>query len=209
MGEAGPGVDADPADVTAIGRDPAALEAFYRRHVADVTRFVARRVSDPHTVDDLTTEVFLAAIDTAERYRTGRGSPRAWLLGIARNVVAAEWRRHAGELDKARRAGGRRHLDDDDIARLEEQIDAERAARALHARLAVLPQRLRGVVELVDLDGLTLAEAAAALGVRDGTARVRLHRARKRLKADSPEDRAAPARSAAELTSPSMKGASS
>lgn len=105
MGDGKPAVEPDPADVAAIGRDRAALEVFYRRHVADVTRFVARRISDPHTVDDLTTEVFLAAIDSAERYQAGRGSPRAWLLGIAQNVVAAEWRRHAGELDKARRVG--------------------------------------------------------------------------------------------------------
>jgi len=179
--------DAEPtsADVGAIGHDPTALEMFYRRHVAEVTRFVARRVGDPHTVDDLTTEVFLAAIEAAGRYRAGRGSPRAWLLGIARNLVAAEWRRQAGELDKTQRAAGRRYLDGDDIARLEEQIDAERAARVLYASVAVLPRRLRGVIELVDLDGLPLSEAAAALGVREGTARVRLHRARRRLRAES------------------------
>ncbi|MDX6742326.1 RNA polymerase sigma factor [Actinocorallia sp. A-T 12471] len=179
----------EPDGVAAIGRDPDALEAFYRRHVAEVTGFVARRVADPHTVDDLTTEVFLAAIEAADRYRPGRGAPRAWLLGIARNLVAAEWRRRAGDLDKTRREGSRRTLDDDDISRLEEQIDAERASRALHAVLATLPPKLRGVVELVDLDGLSLAEAAAALGVRDGTARVRLHRARKVLKAASAPSR--------------------
>lgn len=209
MGDEKSAVDTDPADVTAIGRDPAALEVFYRRHVADVTRFVARRISDPHTVDDLTTEVFLAAIDAAGRYQAGRGSPRAWLLGIARNVVAAEWRRHAGERDKARRAGGHRHLDGDDIVRLEEQIDAQRAARGLHAKLSVLPERLRSVIELVDLDGLSLAEAAAALGIRDGAARVRLHRARRRLKAAFSADDAASARSTATPPSPLAKGASS
>lgn len=209
MGDEKPAVGTDPADVTAIGRDRAALEVFYRRHVADVTRFVARRISDPHTVDDLTTEVFLAAIDAAERYRLGRGSPRAWLLGIARNVVAAEWRRHAGERDKAQRAGGRRYLDGDDIVRLEEQIDAQRAARDLHASLSVLPERLRSVIELVDLDGLPLAEAASALSIREGTARVRLHRARKRLKAAFLPDNAAPARSTANPPSPLAKGASS
>ncbi|RFS82263.1 sigma-70 family RNA polymerase sigma factor [Actinomadura spongiicola] len=209
MGDEKPVVETDPADVTAIGRDPAALEVFYRRHVADVTRFVARRISDPHTVDDLTTEVFLAAIDAAERYQVGRGTPRAWLLGIARNVVAAEWRRHSGELDKAQRAGGHRHLDGDDIVRLEEQIDAERAARDLYGTLSVLPRRLRSVIELVDLDGLPLAEAAAALGIRDGTARVRLHRARRRLKAAVPPDYATPARSTANSPSPLAKGASS
>jgi RNA polymerase sigma-70 factor (ECF subfamily) len=209
MGDEKSAVGTDPADVTAIAGDRAALEVFYRRHVADVTRFVARRISDPHTVDDLTTEVFLAAIDTAERYQAGRGSPRAWLLGIARNVVAAEWRRHAGELDKAQRAGGHRYLDGDDIVRLEEQIDAQREARALHATLSALPERLRSVIELVDLDGLTLAEAAAALSIRNGTARVRLHRARKRLKAAFPPDNAAPARSTANPQSPLVKGASS
>ncbi|WUH99523.1 RNA polymerase sigma factor [Spirillospora sp. NBC_00431] len=202
-------MEPDPADVAAIGRDRAALEVFYRRHVADVTRFVARRISDPHTVDDLTTEVFLAAIDSAERYQAGRGSPRAWLLGIAQNVVAAEWRRHAGELDKARRVGGHRYLDDDDIFRLEEQIDAQRAARRLHTRLAVLPERLRSVIELVDLDGLTLTDAAAALGIRDGTARVRLHRARKRLRAAVPPDDALPTRPSASPPPHLTKGAHS
>ncbi|WP_207400892.1 RNA polymerase sigma factor [Actinomadura roseirufa] len=134
--------------------------------------------------------------------------PVALELGIARNMVAAEWRRHAGELDKARRAGGHRHLDGDDILRLEEQIDAQRVARGLHATLSVLPERLRGVIELVDLDGLPLAEAAAVLGVREGTARVRLHRARKRLKAEFPSVQAAPAWSTARSTVPLAKGAS-
>ena len=40
-----------------VGRDPAAFEAFYRRNVRAVSGFVARRVTDPHLVDDLTTEV--------------------------------------------------------------------------------------------------------------------------------------------------------
>jgi DNA-directed RNA polymerase specialized sigma24 family protein len=83
-------------------------------------------------VDDLTTEVFLAAIDAAGTYRQDRGSEEAWLFGIARNVMASEQRRAARELHKSGRAAGRRTLDADDIARLEERIDAERAAR--HAR---------------------------------------------------------------------------
>ncbi|GLY77978.1 hypothetical protein Airi01_062450 [Actinoallomurus iriomotensis] len=75
-----------------------------------VTGFVARRVLDPHLVDDLTTEVFLAAIETADRYRARLGGETAWLVGIARNVLAAERRRSARQLDKDRRAGGRRPL---------------------------------------------------------------------------------------------------
>jgi RNA polymerase sigma factor (sigma-70 family) len=169
-------------DVRRVLRDPEAFEGFYRRHAAAVSRFVARRVSDPHTVDDLTTEVFLAAIDAAGRYRPERGGESAWLFGIARNVMAAERRRAAREARKRSRAGGRRWLDADDIARLEERIDAERDARRLLAAVTCLPRGLRAIAELVDVDGLPVAEAAAVLGIRVGTARVRLHRAHRLLR---------------------------
>jgi RNA polymerase sigma factor (sigma-70 family) len=47
-----------------------------------------------------------------------------------------------------------------------------------------LPDAERAVLELVAIDELTVAEAAAAVGVRSGTARVRLHRARRKLRAE-------------------------
>ncbi|MFV2175757.1 RNA polymerase sigma factor [Actinomadura sp. LOL_016] len=165
-----------------IGRDPVVFEAFYRRHVHMVTGFVARRVDDPHLVDDLTTEVFLAAIEAADGYRSRRGAESAWLVGIARNVLAAERRRAARRLDTAVRAAGRRPLGEDGMVGLEERIDAERAARRLIDALAHLPPGPRAVVELVDMDGLTITDAAAALRIRPGTARVRLHRARRMLR---------------------------
>jgi RNA polymerase sigma factor (sigma-70 family) len=136
----------------------------------------------PHLVDDLTTEVFLAAIEGADSYRAWRGSESAWLFGIARNVLAAERRTAAKRVDKTLRAAGQRRLDADDIARLDEQIDAERAARGLMAALSALPDGPRAVIELVDLDGLTVTEAAAALHILPATARVRLHRARRQLR---------------------------
>jgi len=166
-----------------LGRDPDLFEAFYRRHVRSVTGFVARRVTDPHLVDDLTTEVFLAAIEGADSFQPSRGSESAWLFGIARNVLATERRQAARRVDKLLRHAGRRPLDVDDISRLEEQIDAERAGRALQAAVADLPPGPRAVIELVDIDGLTVTEAAVALGIPPVTARVRLHRARRQLKA--------------------------
>lgn len=77
-------------DVRRIGTDPAAFEAFYREHVDAVERFVVRRVTDPHRAADLTAEVFLAAIESADGYRPSRGAPVAWLYGVARNVLAAD-----------------------------------------------------------------------------------------------------------------------
>jgi RNA polymerase sigma factor (sigma-70 family) len=166
-------------DLRHIARDPVAFEAFYRRHVATVTRFVARRVADPHTVADLTAEVFLAVIGSAHTYRSSRGTELAWLHGIARNVIAGERRRAAHELRTAGRIAGHRLLDSDDIARLEDRIDAQRGGRTAYLALARLPEEERAVLELVAIDGLPVKEAAAALGIRAGTARVRLHRARR------------------------------
>ncbi|KUJ67502.1 RNA polymerase subunit sigma [Streptomyces albus subsp. albus] len=164
-------------------RDPAAFEDFYRRHIDGVTRFVARRIDDPHTVADLVAEVFLALLDSADSYRPGRGSETAWLYGIARNVVSAEWRRAARESRATSRIAGHRLLEPDDVTRLEERIDAESAARRALTAMADLSEGERAVLELVVVDQLTTAEAATALGIRKVTARVRLHRARKALSA--------------------------
>ena len=164
---------------TGIDQDPDAFEAFYRDHLETVRRFVARRVSDPHLAADMTAEVFLAAIDAAGTYRSDRGSPAGWLLGVARNVVAGEFRRQARQQHLQRRVSGRRLLDADSLNRIEERIDAEREARRLYAALSTLKERDRALIELVAIDGLTVTEAAAVLGIKPATARVRLHRSRR------------------------------
>src|SRR5580700_9321267 len=167
--------------VRSIGTDPAAFTQFYRAHVDEVTRFVTRRVADPQLAADLTAEVFLAAIEAAARYRGSFGGPRTWLYGIARNVIAAEFRRSAREQRAESLIAGRRLLDADDVDRLMERIDAFRQVRELHEVLRTLPDGERAVLELVSVDGLTVAEAAAALNIRQVAARVRLHRARQAL----------------------------
>ncbi|MCF6470797.1 RNA polymerase sigma factor [Nonomuraea sp. MG754425] len=164
-----------------LNEDPSAFEGFYRRHVDGVLRFVARRVSDPHLAADLTADIFLAVLDSADTYVAGRGSETAWLYGIARNVVSAQYRRAARETRATGRLAGRRLMDDDDLARMEERIDAERRTRGALAAMDGLPDGERAVLELVVIDQLTVTEAAGALGIRPVTARVRLHRARRAL----------------------------
>jgi RNA polymerase sigma factor (sigma-70 family) len=77
---------------------------------------------------------------------------------------------------------GRRLLGDDDLERMQERIDAASHSRELFAAVAQLPEGERAVLELVALDGLSVTEAAAVLGLRPVTARVRLHRARGALR---------------------------
>ncbi|MFC4466035.1 RNA polymerase sigma factor [Streptomyces xiangluensis] len=174
-----------PGGPAAAARDPQLFEAFYRRHVDAVLRFVARRVDDPHTAADLTAEIFLAVLDSAHTYRPRLGSETAWLYGIARNVVSSERRRVAREAERDLRLSGRRLLEADDIARLEDKLDAESPGRRVLAALAKLPEGERAVMELIAVDQLTVTETAAALGIRQVTARVRLHRARKALRGEA------------------------
>jgi RNA polymerase sigma-70 factor (ECF subfamily) len=171
-------------EIRRIGVSPDLLELLYRAHIEAVQRFVARRVDDPHRAADLTSEIFLAALTAAPGYRADRGSPRAWLFGIARNVIAHDHRRQRRRLELVQRIQGHRLLDEDAIGRIEERLAAEGEARSLLRALASLPERSRAVVELVDIDGLAVDEAAGVLGIRPGTARVRLHRARARIRAD-------------------------
>jgi RNA polymerase sigma-70 factor (ECF subfamily) len=168
-------------ELAEIASDPDAFERFYREHVEAVQRFVARRVDDPYLAADLTADVFVAAIGSAGSYRSGRGEPTAWLFGIARNVIAGERRRNAKELRTAARIRGRELVDENDLTALHERIDRESAGRELYRDLTRLPAGERAVFELVALDGLSAREAGQALGIGPVAARVRLHRARRRM----------------------------
>src|SRR5688572_18571166 len=152
--------------LTRIGHEPEAFEAFYRDHVEAVQRFVARRVDDPHLAADLTADVFLAAVDGAHTYVSTRGPVIAWLYGVGRNTIASEVRRRSRELHAVRRISGHRLLDPASLARIEDRIDAERESRRLYRALAELKDDDRALLELVALDGLSVADAARSQGVK-------------------------------------------
>jgi RNA polymerase sigma-70 factor (ECF subfamily) len=173
-----------PEQLHWIATDPAIFEAFYREHVEAIQGFVARRVGDREHAADLTAEVFLAAIGAAQRYRPGRGTPKAWLYGIARKVVAADRRRISREQARGERLRASALLDEDDAAQIEARIEAAAKLRRLYEAMDRLAEPERAVLELVAIDELSLTEAAAAAGVRPVTARVRLHRARRKLRAE-------------------------
>jgi RNA polymerase sigma factor (sigma-70 family) len=175
----------DPTDEELLARlraDPAAFVAFYDRHVDQVVRFAARRLRDPEAVADAVAAVFVELFEGAGRYRPGRGPAVGWLFGVARHVVAGQQRQASRQARVVAKLSGRALVDADAYADLDARIDAEAAAKRLYQAMDTLSERERAVLELVALDQLTVSQAAAALGVRAGTARVRLARARRRLR---------------------------
>lgn len=165
-----------------------AFEELYRRHVGATIRFAARRAERPSDVVDLVAAVWLEVVASLDRYEPHRGDALPWILGIAANLCAVERRRRAREHEVVRRLGGRRALDEDDYDRLEGVIDAAGAAPALRQGLRELPPSESAVAELVFLDEMTPSEAAEALGIRSPAVRMRLARARRKLRAVAEEN---------------------
>jgi len=178
-----------PAAATATppNRAMSDFEAVYRANVAGITAFFARRCSEPQSVADLTSETFVEAIASLHSFDPGRGAARAWLFGIARHVYARHCERTATGHVAVAELAGRRELGEDEIEELAARIDDQLAGRQLLARLDRLPELERAALELVDLAGLTPHEAARALDVSPAALRVRLFRARNRLRRE--EDR--------------------
>lgn len=107
--------------------------------------------------------------------------PRAWLLTIVRNTERNRHRRRRPELlrdpDIVEERGPA--TEPDEVESIAEAGDFDAAVRE---SLQQLPETFRGVIELVDVDGLSYQEAADVLDVPLGTVMSRLHRARRRIR---------------------------
>jgi RNA polymerase sigma-70 factor (ECF subfamily) len=157
----------------------AAFAVLFRRRQKDVYRFALHITGAPALAEDITQDVFMTVMRDAARFEPGRGSAVAWLCGIARNCARHRLARErdAGSLDASGGEADAYAVEPDPLAEL---ARAERIAR-LRRALAALPLHYREVVVLCDLQELSYADAAAALGCAVGTVRSRLHRARSLL----------------------------
>lgn len=135
--------------------------------------------------DDLVAETFLVAYRDRERFDPGRGSPRAWLYGIATNLARRHQRSEARALAAvARLDGDTGHGDsgEEGPARVPERLDAASSVRSLAAAVGDLAPGDRDVLLLTAWAELSTAEIADALEIPVGTVRSRLHRVRRQLR---------------------------
>lgn len=107
--------------------------------------------------------------------------PRAWLLTILRNAHVNRLRRRRPELLREPDLGPESGEAEDAPGPEAIVVDASFDAAVADA-VEVLPRKLRSVLHLVDIDGLSYEEAATVLGVPVGTVMSRLHRARSRIR---------------------------
>jgi len=156
---------------------------FWRRHTTIVMAFGIHRCATSEDVADLVADTFLAAFRAAGRYRAETATATPWLLGIAARAASSQQRRLARWLRVSRRAAGEPpRFTGEEYEAVEAAIDAARQAPHVQAALRTIPARDRKVLELVAYAQLSPSEAALALGISPNAARLRLARARKRLR---------------------------
>jgi RNA polymerase sigma factor (sigma-70 family) len=160
--------------------DLSSLGVLFGRYVDDVRSFVARLGVDAGDIDDLAQSTFLTAMSAAASFHGG-GSARAWLLGIAVNLVRRR-RRSLARL-AARVAAWAQESHEDAALTPEDATDlSERSRRAARA-LMRLSDRKRDVFVMVVMEGMSAEEVASSLGIPIGTVWTRLHHARRDLRA--------------------------
>lgn len=152
------------------------FKELFDAHAAFVWRVLRRHGVPLRELDDACQEVFLVVFRRLPEFE-GRSSLRTWIYGIAVRVAIA----------LRRRAFMRRELLSSDTPEAwtsegPGEAYAEREAqRLLDAALRALPRPKREVFVLYELEGMTIAETASALGVAENTALYRLYGARKEI----------------------------
>lgn len=150
----------------------AELERLYREVGPQLWTYLRRRVADASVAEELLQETFVIVAKDFARLKVAT-SERAWIIGIARNLLHRHWRlaanRHSVPLSEDPAADNR--LPEDP------RLDAMRRA------VARLPDTQRVVLELRLAQDLSYAEIAEALAIPIGTVRSRMHHAIAALRA--------------------------
>jgi RNA polymerase sigma-70 factor (ECF subfamily) len=131
--------------------------------------------------EDLVQDTLLRAYRSIDRF-DGQ-YPRAWLFTIMRRVQANNYRRRrALLLDDAETISRMAGVSTADGGDPEQHIVGSTFDAVVDASFSALPQKYQDVLRLVDIGGLSYAEAAEVLELPTGTVMSRLHRARARIR---------------------------
>jgi len=155
--------------------DETLFQAFVERHLRFVFSVAYAMLRNRADADDVTQECFLRVY--RKRAWTGIEDERAWLARIAWRLARDRQRK------PVREEGG---VEMDTMTATEASPEAAAVAGSsmahLHRLIDALPEELRQPLVLASLEGMTSAQAAAALGIPEGTVRTRIQRARLLLK---------------------------
>jgi RNA polymerase sigma-70 factor (ECF subfamily) len=153
--------------------------AIYDRHFSSVRRFIGAVVKDDFTADDLAQETFVRAYKSIGTLKTD-SSMAPWLMQIAYNLC----RDHFRKANKSSRDAVPMDAEVLPCNRslTEKTLERWQMSTCVQDKMLLLPETQRTVLFLYDVLGFTQKEIAQVLAIRIENVKVRLHRARKRMK---------------------------
>ena len=152
---------------------------FFDRHYSRVRAFIRSIVREDWIAEDLTQEVFIRAFNHLPDLKD-RSRAKAWLFRIAKNMCTDYFRQARGE-----RRNDSSPLDPSLVAcssRQERAFEQQEMTECVQNHFQLLPENLRTVLWLFDVDGFTHKEIAEILDIDVANVKVRLHRARKKMR---------------------------
>ncbi len=177
-----------------VDGDRRAFSRLYATLSPRLRGFLMKMIRDEPTVEDLIQLTMLKAHLARDRFELQGGNPdgavQAWYFAIARNVAMDHLRKQYRRDKRLRKAGESDGVDPvaalvDETPSIEHLGITREAEQSIieqvQTALAKLPASQREVVELHKLRGMSMADIATRLKIREGAVRVRAHRAYKAL----------------------------
>ena len=156
------------------------FDPLYQRYVRPIFSFIYRRTRDKQLSEDITSTVFLKALQNVHRYDSRKGSMVAWLYGIARNALTDHFR------------SNRHHANIDDMWDLSSGDDTTAAADGnmntaqLREAMSKLDPAKREIVLLRVWDDLSYQDIAAITGKSEASCKMTFSRVIAQLRKDLP-----------------------
>jgi RNA polymerase sigma-70 factor (ECF subfamily) len=163
--------------------DKSACEECIRVHSPGVYRLALRLMRDPSEAEDVMQDAFLSAFKGIESF-DGRSTLRTWLYRIAYNAAMMRLRKRQPEFvsldDAPDLPGGWQppRVFHDWSSAPDQELETAEVRDALERAVQELPPTLRAAFVMRELEELSTAETAAALGLSEDAVKTRLHRAR-------------------------------
>ena len=169
-----------PRHAEAPAPAPLEITALYRAHAAEVERWVARLAGPAVDAEDVVQEVFLVVQRRLSEWRA-EAKRTTWLYRITERVVHRQRRKQ--RIGRWLRGLAGDFADGLPAERLTpvEDLERKQAARTVYAALDALDRKMRTVVVLFEIEGLSGEEIATLTGTKLATVWVQLHRGRARF----------------------------
>ncbi len=172
----------------AQGGDPGAFEKLVDAYKSKIYNYVLRMLGDPEVAEDVAQETFIKAYSSLASFR-GASSFQTWLYRIASNLAIdtmrrRKYRQNVYSLDQPMDTDeGQMERDiEDDGAEPDRQLQSAQLRRKVSEAILRLSPKLRTVIVLYELQGLSYEEIARIVGAPLGTIKSRLFNAREQLK---------------------------